>query len=296
MIGDELPPGTISLEDDAPAVSADPPAPPEPVVEAPIPEAREVEPEHLVEAPDGKRLNVGPIIAAERKRIAEQKDREYEPIKQRTQQLEQEVQRLRQLAQPPAPEPAKEPDISDDEAAAEAKDLQLYTADSQPDIKTAKRIIQKRRQEALQVAEMVTARTLAPLQQVQAKDRSTQYFIASVTEKDQDGQPLFATRQEQEAFATFWAEQPDSLTSDPQAAEVFLNAYVGQRARTTKRAQPPPVRLEPIQTETPGGRGAPAYQMTAMDRKFANASGMTEKQYAEHTKGFQKDRTLIIGD
>lgn len=292
-MSDELPPGTLSLETDAPAAEA--PAPEPEKTEAPAPEPAAVvqadEDSYIVQA-DGKPINIGRVIAAERRREREK----YEPVRQQAAQLANEVQQLRQQLRPPAPEPPKEPEITDDEATAEAKDLQLYDASGALDVKTSKRIIQKRRQEALQVAEAVMQRTVAPIQQGQARDKSAQHFIAAVTAKNAEGQPLFATRAEQEAFASFWAEQPAELTSDPKAAEVFLNAYVGQTARTTKRAPAPQVRLEPVVNEAPGGKGVPAYVMTELDKKFARAAGMTEKQYGEQTKGFQKDRTLVIGD
>lgn len=301
-MSDDLPAGTVSLEDVS-AASTDTPAPvehtpePEQVAQPAAPEQPAVveasEDSYVVQA-EGRPVDIGKIVAAERRRTAEK----YEPFRQQAAQLAAEVQQLRQQLQPPAPEPPKVPEVSDEEAAAEAKDLQLYTADSQPDIKTAKRIIIKRRQEALQVAEDVSRRTLAPLQKNQAQEAAAQNFIVAVTAKDAEGNPLFATRAEQEQFAQFWASQPHELTADRDAAETFLDAYWGRKARTTKRTAPTPVaaRPAPILTESPGGANAPAYQMSDMEKRAARASGISQKDFAERAKSFAPDRTIILGD
>lgn len=274
-----------------------PPAPAPPAETDPEPEG--------VQEIQGKRLIDVSILAAERKRVreaTEQKVRaELEPLQQEVQTLRQAVQ----AAQPymelvrqhpellkPAPPTSAEQQITDDEAAQEARELQLYDTQGQLDFATARKVIVRRRAEARHVAEQVARETISPIAAQTAVDRSRANFVSAVHRAQVD--PHHNLLGDPKGFAEYWAEFAPELTQHPEVAQVVIDAYLGRQLRTGNRIAPP--ERAPIFSEAAGATKPAVFQMTPMDQRFAHAAGLTSKDFETAAKRFKPDSINTLED
>lgn len=288
----------------------------EPSIESPAdapapgaPEPDESEPEGVVEV-QGRRMVDVSVLAAERRRareIAERgvREREVAPLQQQAQDAAQlrealaaarpYVELVRQhpeLLQAPEPLPLEQ-QISDEEALAEARDLELYEAGTgQLDVTRARRIIAKRRTEAYEAAQQVAQSVVAPHARQTATAASGQNFAWAAGQRDAAGQPLVDHRLLAELWAPFHQQAPE-LAADPQVAEVLLDAAIGRQLRLHQRGSPG---REPIYSEAAGGRPQGTFPINDVGRKLAKAAGMTEKQFHEAGKGYNPTGTSVIGE
>lgn len=288
-------------EDLSHALSLETPLEPEtPTVEAPDDDA---EPEGTVEVTPGRRMVDVSVVAAERKRARELaakeiREKELTPLQEKAKQVDalQEalnaarpyvdlVKQHPELLKKPEPTPI-EASISDDEAAQEARDLQLYDKDSQLDIKTAKKIIARRRSEVDSAASKAAHAAVAPIQAATAEDRSRSNFAQMVAQKDADGRPLVDPK----ILAEEWVALDPSLTAEWKVAEVVMDRAIGRMWRQGKRSATPP--REPVFSESPGGRAAGPVVLTELDRKL----GLTEKDLKATAKNFVPGGISVIGD
>lgn len=280
--------------------SAPDPQQPAPVVEH---EDDDSEPEGVVEVTPGRRMVDVSVVAAERKRARETatrqvREKELAPLQEKAKQVDalqqalnaakpyvELVQQNQHLLRKPEPTPLEQ-QISDDDAAQEARDLQLYTKDSQLDIATAKKIIARRRTETAQAATEAAQQAVAPIQAATATDRSRQNFAQMAALRDSDGRPLV----DPQILAAEWVQLPADLTQHPQVAEVVLERAIGKSLRQGKRVSPPA--REPVFSESPGGRGPSPVVLTDLDRKL----GLTEKDLKASAGKFVAGGISVIGD
>ena len=262
----------------------------------------DAEPEGVVEVTPGRRMVDVSVLAAERKRVREAtahqiREKELTPLQQKAQEADALREALNaarpyvdlvkqhpELLQTPAPQPA-EAAISDDEAAQEARDLQLFDATSQLDVKTAKKIIARRRAEVMATAQQAAQQAIAPYAQSSAEQASRQNFAQMAQLTGSDGQPLVDPR----ILAEEWVQLPVELTQNPQVAEVVLERAIGKSLRQGKSRQA--VLRSPVFSEASGGRqaGGPVV-LTPLDRKL----GLTEKDLKESAKGFVAGGVSVI--
>ena len=271
-----------------------------PAAEAPDEDA---EPEGAVEVSPGRRMVDVSVVAAERKRAREAatravREQELAPLQERANRADalQEalnaarpyvdlVKQHPELLKPAAPLPIEQ-QISDDEAAQEARDLQLYNAQSQLDIPTAKKIIARRRTETQQAATQAAQQAMGPMQQSHAEQASRQNFAYMASLKDSNGAPLVDPK----VLAEEWVQLPADLTQHSQVGEVVLERAIGKMHRQGKRITP--AHREPVFSESPGGRTAGPVVLTELDRKL----GLTEKDLKGSAAKFVPGGISVIGD
>ena len=278
------------------------PEPETPTVDPAAPDD-DAEPEGAVEVSPGRRMVDVSVVAAERKRAREAatrtvREQELAPLQERANRADalQEalnaarpyvdlVKQHPELLKPAAPLPMEQ-QISDDEAAQEARDLQLYNAQSQLDIPTAKKIIARRRTETQQAATQAAQQAMGPMQQSHAEQASRQNFAYMASLKDSNGQPLVDPK----VLAEEWVQLPADLTQHSQVGEVVLERAIGKMHRQGKRITP--AHREPVFSESPGGRTAGPVVLTDLDRKL----GLTEKDLKGSAAKFVPGGISVIGD
>lgn len=269
------------MADDPNLIPIDEPFPgDEPVVES----EDEAEPEGAVEVAPGRRMVDVSVVAAERRKARETtekkiRDTELAPLKEKADradalqqaldaarpyvELVQQNQHL--LRQQPAQAP--EDAISDAEAEQEARELQLYGADSKLDIKTAKRIIARRRTETVSAAQQAAQQAVAPIEAATAEERSRNNFVFMTQQVDASGQPLV----DPQILAQEWVQLPHTLTQDPRVAEVVLERAIGKSVRGGRRPQGPA--RGPVLSEAPGGQQRQPVTLTENARKLGLSKG-----------------------
>lgn len=302
----DIHPDALSLEE--PSLES-PPIQQEPA-ETQVQEPDDAEPEGAVDVQGQRMVNVS-VLAAERRRIREATEKatresvakEYEPVRQKA----DEADRLRQaltdaqpyvdhlrrhpeLLQAPKPTPLED-QVSDEDAGAEARDLELYDQKTgQPDLTRAKRIIARRRHDAQTAAHEAAQAAVGPITSQTAQQVSRQNFVAMATRRDAQNQPLVDAK----TLAEFWAQLPPELTQHPEVGELILDAAIGKSYRTKGRVAAP--ERAPIVSEPAGGRSGPGYQMDKMAKNLAQHAGMSEKSFSESAKKYVPGDVNILGD
>lgn len=299
----EISPDALSLED---ATIESPPIQQPEAVQEPD----DTEPEGAVDV-QGRRMVDVSVLAAERRRVREATEKatrealakEHEPIRQQadeaaklrqalaeTQPYIDHLRRHPELLQAPKPTPLEET-ISDDEAIAEARDLELYNQQTgQPDIARAKRIIARRRTETQSAAQQAAQAAVGPITSQTAQQTSRQNFVAMATRRDTQNQPLVDPK----ALAELWAQLPPELTQHAEVGELILDAAIGKSLRTKGRIAAP--ERPPVVSEPAGGRSGPSYQMDSMAKSIAQHAGISQKAFTDAAKTYVPGAVNIIGD
>lgn len=301
----EIHPDALSLED-APAGAqlesqpiaqpAEPAAEPE---EAALPEG--------IADPDGR---IGPIIAAERRRVREATERrvreqELAPLQQAAQERDQLraalaevrpiIDQVRQHGMPKPPEPAPaESRIPDERAERYARRFELYRSDGQPDIGRAKAILAEQQEEISRAAREAAQEIVGPITSQSAQAASRQNLERLALQRDPDGQPVLGRLVDAQTLAQLWAKLPPELTQHPEVAELVFEAAIGQSVRKGGRVSRP--ERGPIVSEPSGGRSAPAWQPSDSFKKMARDAGLTDKDVAASAKTFNPTGTNVIGE
>ena len=301
----EINPDALSLEDptiDGPPIQQ-PPHEPDATATADA-----AEPEGVVEH-QGRRMVDVSVLAAERKRVREAtsraKDAELAPLKAKA--LEADglrralaeagpyidlVRQHPELLQPPKASTAEE-QVSDDEAAAEARDLELYDAiTGQPDLTRAKRIIARRRTETATAAHAAAQAAIGPITSSTAHGASRQNFVSMAMQRDAANQPLVDPK----VLAELWAQLPSELTAHPEVGEWVLDAAIGKSLRTSESRRVPRAERAPLVSEAPGGRSGPAWQMDTMAKQLAKNAGISAKDFEATGKTYVPGAVNILGD
>lgn len=270
------------------------PLPPEPDA------AADAEPDGVVEV-QGRRMVDVSVVAAERRRVRDVTERtirekevapalaaarEADDLRTALRDAQPYLNHLRQhpeLLEPAAPT-SQESQVTEAEARDEARDLELYAADGQPDVARARRIIARRRTEVQSAATQAAAAAIEPLTSQTANAASRNNFVQMATQGRGQVDPA--------VLAQLWAQLPHELTQHPQVGELVLNAAIGHSVRAAGGRSPAP----PILSEPSGGRSGPAFQMTPLTRKIAHASGMSEQAFAAGAKGYRPNDINVLGD
>lgn len=299
----DIHPDALSLEDAPPTIES----PPIQQTHEPEAAAEDQEPEGVVEH-QGRRMVDVSVLAAERRRVRDVTERairekELAPLQRKADEADQMRQALAEaqpylnhlrqhpeLLQPPKATPLEE-QIGDDDAAAEARDLELYDARTgQPDLARAKRIIARRRQDAQSAAREAAQAAVGPITSATAQDRSKQNFVQLALERDADNQPVVDPK----ALAELWAQLPADLTQHPEVGQLVRDAALGKTVRTGGRVARPS--REPLISEPAGGRVGQSYQMDHMAKQIAKHAGISDKQFADAAKGYQPGMANVLGD
>lgn len=266
----------------------------------PEPELAEVE----VKPGERQKVNVGPILAAERARIrqAERENhaKELEPLKTKAAQADQLAADLQALQphidylnkhrellnrdEPPAIQA-----VSDEEAESFAREYELFTANGL-NIPKAKQLIAKQRAEIKRVASEAAAEAVKPVAERTALDQSRANFTAAYYAKDASGRPLV----DPQILTDEWKKVPAAMSAQPEIAQLILDRAIGAMYRQGKQPPAAPER-EPLFSEPAGGRSA-NYQMSDTEKKMARHTGTSDKDWQATASKFTPGAINVIGD
>ena len=290
---DEVP-GSLSLDEDAPPLDQ------QMGTETPPPEPdAEPEPEGTVEIPTGK---VVPLQALQAERHAKKQEREArERLEQEVVGLRDKAGKLDQIAgewqavqpliqqiqrgeyQKAAPKASAGP-LSDAEAVEYAKDLDLYKVDGTPDTDRAQRLAARNQK----LVEHQTQQALAPFAQQTATQQSRSLFEQAATMKDPSGATV-----DKNILQQFWQMVPAELSAQPQVATILHRVAVAEsliQGKYKGLTTPPPV----VETASLGGGGAPKDSLTAVDRRFLEASDMKSDEYTKIGSRFKPGQHNVL--
>lgn len=271
----------------------------------------DAEPEGTVEielptAP-GQKQRMAPVsvISAERKRAVEKTEQklraELEPYKQKAEQLEADLAAVRPhldyvrqnwdtIQKQQQQQREQTTQITDEEAEAVARDLQLYGTNGL-DLAAARRVITRDTGRVERLAKQIAEQTVAPALQATATQQARANFAWAASQKDTQGNPLVDATE----LAQYWATLPPQLAANAQVAELLLEAAVGRSVRSGKRPQR--TESESVFSEAPGGqRPDGGFRFGERERRIASNVGMTEKQFTEAASRYQPGRTNVLGD
>jgi hypothetical protein len=297
MSGPEEITGVVNVEDDGPAVVADPATPvvaavvPDPAV--PAAEPPEEDDPTTVDLKDIPK--VGGLLGELKQQ--RQLNKQLKEKAARADQLEAYVNDSRpyveflknnpDLLKPrqaaPAPQPAAPQD--DPRAAALAQTLDLYTPDGKPDVARATTI----QRMMAETAQQMVQQAVAPVHERTHQEASAYNFRVALTLKDNDG-----VSPSQESLTQIWKTMPASQTSDPNVASILALTAIGLD-RVSKKKQPAAPGRAPVVTEGTGNVPGRA-SLSVLEQSVARDRGVKESEWAERTKGFQSGRSHTLED
>lgn len=284
-MSDELPTGSVNLEDDAaPAAPVVPPAAP-PVAAAPeppaVPDAVELEGQQYVP--------VAALTSERRQRQALQTRAD------RVDALEQELAQNRpyveflknnpQLTQPRAPEPQTPPQ-ADPQAVEAAQLMDFYKPDGQLDVDKGARYVKWQQN----ISRAAAGEAVRPVVEASERTRSQANFQRAHQIKDASG-----ASPSKESLTAAFSIMPEADTANPQVAAVLTALAFGMDRMRQVGAPAPPV-FEPVAGEASGGQPRARQVLGPMEQKVAAAKGMTHAKWAEQTQGFQPGRSNVLED
>lgn len=302
-MSDELAAGAMSLEE------------PEIVGAISDPQASETAPETADEVPDGTIEASGGVkfvplaavqeargkakeakaeLEASKTRMAqmERAVAEYEALKPKLQEAMPIIEAVRRrpdlvkMAYEPAPEPPKPTGpLSVEDAAEYAKDMDLYTADGQPDTARAQRLAA--RQQA--IAEKQARALVAPYEQATLTQQARTMREQVGAMKDAQGRTVDAA-----ALDNMFQSVPPELAARPEVASVLYYAakgYAEHHAKGRGDAAPPVVLSESL-----GAPKSDPASLNAIDERFMRAADIKKSDYAKTASRFVPGRVNTLED
>lgn len=286
MSENDLPPGSVNLEDD-PEPQAPPAAPvAEPEPPAPIAAAPPAEPDS---DPDPRVNGLIQAVKAER-----QKAKDLAAKAARADQLAQElaqaqpyvdflranpgVMQPRQEAPPPAPDPTADPD-----AIEAARLMDFYKADGSPDVERGARYLalQDRR------AQAAAQHAVGPIQRTTAEAQADVNYARVLQIKDAAG-----NAPSKESVDAAWKLMDKKDLADPQVAAVVSVIALGlDRMRPLP---PAPAPHAPLVTEPSGGAPRGTTTLSPMQQRIAAQRGVSQADFLKQMQGFQPGRPTIL--
>lgn len=279
---------------------------PDEIVTDPTPDP---EPEGVIEIdkPAGTKEKVVPLAAltAERQRIRKQADeqhaKELEPLRAAAaerdrlaadlQALEPQLRHLQkhpellQRDQPPEVQA-----VSDEDAEAYAREMELYTG-SGLNTQKAKQIIAKNRAEMKRVASEAASAAVRPIAETTHLQNSRNNFLWAAQQRQPNGQAMV----DPQILANEWAKVPAELSAQPEVAQLILDRSIGAMYRAGK--QPPAaVEREPVYSEASGGRIGSGYQISDMERSMARTTNTDEKEWTKNAQKYRPGQTNVLGE
>lgn len=302
-MADELPPGSMNLEDDEPSADATvpvtdmgvvSPAPAVPVQAAPAPSSEEPAPTDQDVQEAGGDQRVAGLIAA--LRIERQKARTATERASRVDALEQELAQNRpyvefvkanpNLLQPRQPEPPPVPPAADPDAVEVAQLMDFYKSDGSLDVeKGAKHLALMDRRAGRQSQEAVK-----PYREQSLQERSDANFQRALNVRDAEG-----NLPSQEAVRSVWNLMPVEDRAKPETAMVMaMLAHGADKLRMKVPIAAP--QSAPVVTESAGGQSRPLVSLSALEERILSQRGTSAQAWAEHTKTFQPGRPTVLED
>ena len=287
----ELAPGSMSLEDDAPAPET-PPPPDTPAETAQTPpqatqQADDGDPDGTIEGSGGVKFVPLSAVAEAREKVRAAKA-EAEAVKAEAAQLREKAAKFDQVAgewqaaqpllqqlrngtyQPAAPLAKPAGPLSPQDAIEYAKDLDLYKADGTPDVDRAQRLAV--RQQAL--AEQQAKTLVQPLYQHTAVQQSSANFERIAAYKDPSGIQV-----DRSILQQIWNMVPPELSSQQGVASILYNQALAETVKQGKYKTPTAPPAPAVHTESIGGGGNAPRELSSFERNFAQAAGIKNKDF-----------------
>lgn len=293
-MSDETPTAAAADDDIAPLPeapqpeSAAPAAAPPPEEEADLPDAVDVEGQPMVPLAAIKSMREELKAAKAKAAEAEKVQEEVNRIRPYVDFVAQNQQLFRQGQQPPeAPKPPVEgaAAVSDDEALAYAKDLELWnTKTGTYDLDRAKRRIAEDRKKYRAEAEAIVNERLQPLKQQGAEQRAAVNLQQLAQTKDAYGRPVneqYLAQVLEQPFRQLGRDRVIDILSEPAAAQLFLQQAAVLQTQREPVTQPQRVG-DALHVERAGG--ATRYVMTDSERRLARENRISEKDWIDSAK------------
>ena len=183
---------------------------------------------------------------------------------------------LLQSARQPAPKPAGP--LSDADAEAYAKDLDLYKPDGTPDVERAQRLAQRQQQ----LAEASARSALQPLEQREAAQKATYLKQRVASHKDKFGQTV-----DPQILDQIWNLVPPELSSQENVAALLHRVALAEslmQGKIQAGVQVPPA----VATEGLGGPSRPeARGLSDPEERFRRAADIDSKSFASVASKFK---------
>ncbi len=302
----DLPAGSISLEDEPAIVGLGQPDPAAPEPAAPD---DDTVPDGTIEGTGGVQFAPVKAVIAERTQRKEAQ-RERDALKEQLTAAQQKAQRYDELAgyveqarpiieavrsRPDLVEQARHPrqesapkPLSEAEAVDYAKDLDLYKPDGTPDVDRAQRLAQ--RQELL--AQRSAQQAIAPFQANDAQRASHTMKQQILAYKDSNGHTVDAA-----ILNDLWAGVPAELSAKPEVAGVLYQMALGATVAAGKyKGTQPPGPPPPLQTESLGSRGGVPKDLDVFGQKFAKAADIKPSEFAKASGRYVPGQTNSLED
>jgi hypothetical protein len=306
--------GSMSLEPDDTGTAQPPkpaPAPPvEPVAAAPLADAQSAPDDDAEPGPSDVQTMV-PLASLKEARahmktlkaqIAEleplrgkaaESDRMIETV-QRWKPIIEAIQArpdlIEQARRAPAPDPV-EASISEQEALEYARDIQLYDAAGQLDVKTARRALARQNRVAMTAATQAAQAVVAPLQRQNSTREADSLLQRAAAVKDKHGRSVDA-----KVLQQFWSVLPPDVASNPEVASVLYFAAKGYAAHNGLDDPPPPPPPPVVPTEAPGGRMPTLGTLNDLDRRMARDLGRKPAEYSAIAARFKPGQMNVLED
>ena len=294
-MADELPAGSMNMEEEAAPVAVAAPTPEVPPEAPPeTPPSSDPNQPAAVESVEVAGKHYIPVAAVQDERAKRQAaESRAAELQAQIQQNEPILALLRNnpgLLQRPEPVPTAQPNPAEDPDALEAaKLLDFYTPEGKPDGARGAahlRLVQKQ-------AETIAQRTMSPLAQQSQQERANANYQRALNIKDPAGNPI-----NPQTLRAVWAQvQSDvngtNILADPQAAAFVAAAALGVQTLTSQPVIAPPAQ-RPIVTEASGGGGGRRAAITELESKVAAERGRNAEQWAAVTKGHIAGRPNTI--
>jgi len=276
---------------------------PQPVAETPPaapetpPDPTEAEPDGTIDTAGQKMVPLGALVDERRKGQAlKQKADQFDQVAGYVNQVRPYIEFLQanpglmtRTQQETRPTPVTTTQPQDEKAEALARTLDLYTSDSQPDVKRARTILGI----IDDAAETKATAKVKPLEESTTRERSQFNFQRAMVTKAPDGRSV-----PKEMLEAIWSRTDPKITSTEEGAAGVVAMALGLSVLQGHSHQPTaqtPL-APPLHTEPPGSRTMKAPVLSSLDEGIAKLRGMDTKTYAERTKGFQRGGPNVLED
>lgn len=275
---------------------------PEPVAETPpVPETPpdpvEAEPEGTTEVAGAKHVPLGTLIAERREKQAfKVKADQFDALNGYVNQARPYIDFLAanpgfmtRTQQETAPTPTTTTQPADQKAEVLARTLDLYTADGQPDVKRAQTILHT----IDEVADAKSEARIKPLEDSTTRERSSFMYQRALVTKTPDGRGVAPA-----VLDAIWSRTDPKITATEEGAAGVVAMALGLSIMQGQSAAPAAVvpLAAPLHTDPAGSRNTTRAPLSKLDEAIASMRGITQKDYAERTKGFTPGRPNQLED
>lgn len=288
----ELNPAALSLEDETPQPDTSAPAPE--ASAAPLQNAQpaeDPEPEGTVVNPGGEKLVPLGALAGAREKVREKeaalaaKDAEIAQLREKAQKFDQvagewnAVQPLiQQLKSGTYQPPQQQKPVVNERALQYAKDLDLYKTDGTPDVDRAQRILDYNAVQAKEQAQQL----VQPIYQQTALQQSQILRDKVAATPAPNGVAV-----DRAILNEIWSMVPPEMSARPEVAAMLWRQALADTVLQGKYKTPTTAPAPVVETASLGGSAPAAVDLTAIDRRFIEASDIKPDNFRKTAERYK---------